>query len=536
MSNPMAGIVEHEACPFKTEPTEQEEWKGSAPSTSQIRKRIDAQVRQVFAFLEKRRDRRSFHEVETALLPMICALGRLFLTYFFTWRQEHSGPRVARIRLRGYHQRDSQPRQIGTLFGKVRYWRTYLREKGGGGGVYPLDLALKLTRDGFSWAVMGLSSWLATAVSYDRAVGVFQRFYLWAPSKTSVEHMVLGLGRYTAEWFEAAPPPEGDGEVLVIQIDSKATPTATEAELERRRGKRRPNPWPDSPRHRGRKKRTERAPRRRRTKGEKAKNGRAATLVVLYTLKRSMDKDGNPLLLGPINRQVYASYAPKRHAVAIARREADKRGFDHYSGRTIQVVTDGDEDLEGYIRDTFPEAMHTLDVMHALEYVWKAGECLYAEGSKELLKWVERMKKRIYSGKVKRVISEIRKMRSRIARTGPGTRGKRTRLDGVIKYLEKRIDMMNYGYLIEEDFEIATGSVEGAVKHVIGKRLDNGSMRWIKERAEPLLQLRSIEINGDWERFIEFVQDRLSEEAEQELEAQTLLNRTPGPLPTVGVR
>jgi hypothetical protein len=34
-------------------------------------------------------------------------------------------------------------------------------------------------------------------------------------------------------------------------------------------------------------------------------------------------------------------------------------------------------------------------------------------------------------------------------------------------------------------------------------------MRWIKERAEAVVQLRCIEANGDWEAFISFVHDRL---------------------------
>ena len=70
----------------------------------------------------------------------------------------------------------------------------------------------------------------------------------------------------------------------------------------------------------------------------------------MYTLKRS--EDG--LLLGPFNRKVYASYAPKRHAVAVARREADKRGFTKESGKLIQILTDGDNDLECYVGEFLP--------------------------------------------------------------------------------------------------------------------------------------------------------------------------------------
>jgi len=36
----------------------------------------------------------------------------------------------------------------------------------------------------------------------------------------------------------------------------------------------------------------------------------------------------------------------------------------------------------------------------------------------------------------------------------------------------------------------------------VGERLDCAGMRWIPGRAEAVLQLRCIEINGDWETFV----------------------------------
>ena len=57
--------------------------------------------------------------------------------------------------------------------------------------------------------------------------------------------------------------------------------------------------------------------------------------------------------------------------------------------------------------------------------------------------------------------------------------------------------------------------VEGAVKHVIGRRFDDGGMRWIRERAEALLQLRCIEVNDDWDAFISFVHNNTSRQAKQ---------------------
>ncbi len=105
--------------------------------------------------------------------------------------------------------------------------------------------------------------------------------------------------------------------------------------------------------------------------GDKSKNGKATTLVTMYTLRSTTDDDGNPKLVGPLNRWTYTSYAPKGHAVAIARREADKRGFTIGSGNTVQVLTDGDEDLERYVKEFFPDAMHTPEATNPLDRVSK---------------------------------------------------------------------------------------------------------------------------------------------------------------------
>lgn len=435
----------------------------------------------------------------------------------------------------GFLERDSQARRLGTFFGKVRYWRTYMVNPGGGAGIYPLDVALGLTRDGFSMLVMGLAARLATLVPFDTAAALLVNFLGWSPSKMTVEKAVLGLGHYTCEWFESAPRPKGDGEVLIVQIDSKAAPTAKEEELEKRRGRREPNPYPNSPRHRGRAKRERRGPKVRRKKGDKSKNGKMATIVTLYTLKKATDDAGNPVLLGPRNTKVYASFAPRSHAVAIARREANKRGFTEKSGKTIQVVTDGDRVLRNYVKELFPKAIHTLDVIHAVERIWTAGECLYSEGSEDLKRWVKRMKGLLYRDKAKKLVAELKEELAEIPKTGPGNKGRRNRLSEVIGYLSRRLDMMNYGSLRARDLEIATGMVEGAVKHVIAKRFDNGSMRWIKERAEALLQLRCIEINGDWERFVAFVHQKLREKTAHESTLQKLLTWHAAPLPTSGV-
>jgi hypothetical protein len=64
--------------------------------------------------------------------------------------------------------------------------------------------------------------------------------------------------------------------------------------------------------------------------------------------------------------------------------------------------------------------------------------------------------------------------------------------------------MMRYGVWMELDLVIATGQVEGAARYLVGERFDCAGMRWIRTKAEALLQLRCIELNGDWDKFVDW--------------------------------
>ena len=248
----------------------------------------------------------------------------------------------------------------------------------------------------------------------------------------------------------------------------------------------------------------------------------------MYTLRSE-----GTLLLGPINKWLYASFAPKKHAFEVARREADKRGFTADSGKIVQLVTDGDNDLERYAKQLFPEATYyTLDVAHVVERIWEAGCCFLREGSVKLRRWVEEQKELLYAGRINELLAELRRCRKTLGR-GKRKASRRERFGEIIKYLAKRKAMMCYAELMDDDFEVGSGAVEGAVKHIVGKRCDQGGMRWIRERAEAVVQLRCIELNGDWDRFIEYVHDRVRKRGLDLGVRVRIQQKEPAPLPEI---
>ena len=505
-------------------------------TATSLRQRLQTQAAAVTTLADEwatREEPVSFKDFEQALRDVVFAFARIAIMLFLALREEHlmrAYPSHVEREGRTFRRAPAIPRSLTTLFGVIRYARTYMREVGDRArrGFHPLDVALGLVGDRFSWNVLTMAARLATKLSFAEARTTLASFVPDAPSTEVIENTVLGLGRHTADWFEQAPAPEGDGEVLIVLFDSKGAPTATESELSRRRGKRRRRQLPASPRHRGRHRRRRYDKKPRRKKGDKSKNAKMATMVVMFTLKRHGNK-----LLGPIHRKLYASFAPKRHAFAIARREANKRGFGPASGKLIQIVTDGDPDLATYATEYFPGAMHTMDVMHVIEKLWTAGECCFREGTDPLRQWIDAQKDRLYAGKVDEIIAELCQRRHAIPTTGPGNKGKRERLLSAIGYLQNRRHQMPYDQIIKQDLELGSGAVEGAVKNIIGKRCDHGGMRWIEERVEAVVQLRCIEANGDWDRFVEFVHDRMRANAQRDGTRLRLQSSKPAELPSL---
>ena len=497
----------------------------------------DPVVQQLYGTLDEairyctdaRTDSASFFALEKGLWPLLMELGRLLVTLFLVGRHSRLDLepwlKDGRYRLK----KGDAPRALQTRYGEVRYRRAYLiPKKGKGPGLHPLDVVLGLTRDGFSPWVLQFVSRLATRLSYGASALVCRAALGWSPSTEAIEGVVLGLGRYAAPYVAACAAPGGDGEVLVIEVDGKCTPTATAAELAKRRGKRRPK-HPKGcgcgcQRHRGQQKRKARGSRKRRRKGDKSKNGKEVVLVALYTLRRGADG----LLHGPCNKKVWGTYAGKKKAAAWARAQATKRGFPPGTDKTVEVVLDGAKGLRKALAKEFPDAWFTLDVRHVEEKLWQAGRSFYAEGSTELAAWVKELQGLLYQGEAKALVARLREEAARVPQRGPGTKGKRTALAKVLQYLEPRLDMMRYRELRERDLVIASGVVEGAARYVVGERMDCAGMRWIPGRAEALLQLRCIELNGDWEDFFAYAHGQWGEELRQRKVVQI---RTDEPLP-----
>lgn len=440
-------------------------------------------------------ERRSMFAFERELWTLLLSLGRALVALFLA--RQSGRPRAASYRHEGrtYVMAGARTTEIGTRFGKVGFERPVGRAEGDPRGAcdLPVDRALGLCA-GFSLGVVLAIVRLCAQMAFLPARDTFRQAHEWMPSPRAVLRMVDAVGDQARPFLEQAPAPDDDGEVLVIQVDGRGAPMISEVEHRRRR-QRRQNA--DGTRRQARRRRRRERPRKRRTKGKKSKNAKVAIVGVLYTLRRT------PYGLdGPINKRLYATFESHEALFIWLRREADKRG---YGRKPSLFIADGCDHIWRCQQRYFPDAEPCLDWYHVIEKVWKAGECFHREGSDELAAWVGEQAKKLRRGTSRAVIDELGSRLEAIPKTGPGNKGKRERLLAVLKHFIEHQRRMKYRDLRRRDLDIGSGAAEGAVRNLVGLRLDGPGMRWSRGRSERLLHLRCILLNGQWDDFAAYL-------------------------------
>lgn len=441
--------------------------------------------------------RRPFAAFESELWTLVLALGRALTCLFLAHQAQGLRPVAYRWEGRAYRLEDRRVSPLGTRFGKVLFARPVGRQVANrrAAADLPVDRELGLC-SGFSLGVVTGVTRLVAQMAYGVVRDTYREIYEWAPSPRAVLRMVDAVGGQARAFLEQAGVPEDDGEILYIQVDGRGAPMISQAEHHRRRQPHPPRPAGSTRRHRRRLRRKDR-PRVRRTTGKKSKNAKLAVVGVLYTLQPTPEG-----VEGPIAKRLYATFESHRALFMWLRKEADTRGYGRK--RTI-FLGDGSEHIWRLQREYFPQAEACIDWYHVMEYLWSAGQAIYAEGSPELLAWVGRQARLLRKGAARAVLDDLRGSRQQIPRTGPGTKGKRERIDKAIKYVDDNRQRLIYRKLLHDDLDIGSGAVEGAVRNLIGMRLDGPGMRWSRQRSEMVLHLRCILLNDQWQAFTEYL-------------------------------
>ncbi len=168
------------------------------------------------------------------------------------------------------------------------------------------------------------------------------------------------------------------------------------------------------------------------------------------------------------------------------------------------ALTDGAGALQQRVEAQFPEFTLVLDIIHAVEYLWKAANALLGERHAKRERWVGQHLEALLSGRLAQVIADLEDLLA--SRRLSSSR--RQVVETTIRYYRRNAPYMRYEVYLRRGWPIASGVVEGACGHLVKDRMEQSGMRWSQTGAQSVLDLRSVRLNGDWALYQGYLQER----------------------------
>ena len=412
-------------------------------------------------------------------------------------------------------ERRVHQRHLETTFGTVQVERLgYARP--GHDSLHPLDASLNLPPERYSLEVRRRVAAAAAARSFDEALFDLSCSTGAQVPKRQAEQLVARAAEDFDAFYEARraaagePPPEGS--VVVLTFDGKGVVLhredlreATRKAAERRR------------RHRG-----QLSPFKRLKPGEKKHAKRMATVAAVYTtapfvrspeqflqslMPRQPGVKPRTVRPRPVAKRVWASLEREpAEVVAEAMLEAERQDPEHV--KRWVVLVDGAETqldlVEAGAAAYGVDVTVVLDIIHVVEYVWKAAHVFHREGSPELEYWVWTRVQRILEGKAGKVAAAMR----RAATVAGLSSDTRKPVDTCADYLLKYAPYLHYDRYLAAGWPIATGVIEGACRYLVRDRMELTGARWRLVGAEAVLKLRALRASGDFDAYWDFHEAR----------------------------
>ena len=169
--------------------------------------------------------------------------------------------------------------------------------------------------------------------------------------------------------------------------------------------------------------------------------------------------------------------------------EAHRRGLERAG--LVAVLGDGAAWIWALADEHFPGAVHIVDWFHASERIWALGRALHGAETPETAAWVETQLGRLAQGQAATLANEWRTL---------ACRGEAATLrDEQVTYFTNQASRMAYDRYRAAGWDIGSGMVESACKHLIAAREKGAGMRWSEAGAHTVAAVRVMLANEPWE-------------------------------------
>jgi hypothetical protein len=344
-----------------------------------------------------------------------------------------------------------EPRRLKTLLGVLEVKRVRLRCPGCGQEVYPLDEAIGLEPgESVTLGVRERSLWAAVEVSYEKAHEFLEKFTGLEVSRKKIHGMAIEEGEGIGRWeeqrrrgvFEEGRAVEGVEEkvpeVLYVQVDGTAV------------------------------------------NGRGAGEWMECKVGASFSERMEVSKDRVWL-------RDKKSYASIEGIEAFGEKfflECVRQGV--LKAKEVIFIGDGANWIRTLKEGYFPEAIGVLDIWHLeKELRWALGE--------ENQRVIEELKGLAFQGKGSEIVQGL---------MGEGVRvvdiERRKKILEAMAYVRNNLDWIAN---IPKVKGYGSGPVEKTVDITVARRLKKRGMHWHRGGANPLLKLRLLKLNGEWDLY-----------------------------------
>jgi hypothetical protein len=450
-------------------------------------------------------------EVESFVREQGRELERLLYQAHLDLRAERERPvpvRGADEVERTYRRPSGRP--LGTILGRVMVARLAYQALGVV-GLHPMDAALNLPPELYSHGVSRFVAEHTAMMPFDDVVGELLTATGTAVGKRQVEEIAVRAAVDFEAFYQqrraANDVLEETRDLLVLTFDGKGIVMV-----------------PDDLRPA-----TQKAARKkvrklvtRLTTGEKRNRKRMAEVAAIYTVPRFIRTPIDILadLYGDTDEQARRERRARRPKVRNKRvwasverdpevvideafLEAEARDADHR--RTWVVLLDGNKDQIAFAKQAAKklgvEVIIVVDLMHVLEYLWRAAHAFHGDDAEQSEQWVQQRLMWLLQGRPAGKIATAMRQSARAANLDAD---KRATVHDTADYLQDYAPFLRYGDAITEGLPIATGVIEGACRYLVKDRMDRGGARWTLQGAEAVLRLRALRTCGDFDDYWTF--------------------------------
>ena len=422
-------------------------------------------------------------------------------------------------------ERRLHDRQLETTFGTVAVERLGYAHPGHD-SLHPLDASLNLPAERYSLEVRRRVAEAAASRSFDEALFELSRHSGAQVPKRQAEQLVARAAEDFDAFYAARRAAAGeavpDESVVVLTFDGKGVVLHHEdlREATRKAAERR------------RRQREQLSVFKRLQPGEKKHSKRMATVAAVYAVAplvrspedflqslmprqpaakakaKAKNRAKTPAVRPrPVAKRVWASLEhDPAEVVAEAMLEAERH--DPERVKRWVVLVDGAETqlalVEAGAAAYGVDVTVILDIIHVVEYVWKAAHVFHREGSPDAAHWAWTRVQSILEGKSSKVAAAMR----RAATVAGLSSDTRKPVDTCADYLQKYAPYLHYDRYLAAGYPIATGVIEGACRYLVRDRMELTGARWRLVGAEAVLKLRALRASGDFDAYWDFHEAR----------------------------